>query len=161
MPSLDVVSKTNIAEVDNVVNGMGREVKQRFDLNGTMCSIERSGNTLTITADNNMLLRQMHDLLYRHCGRRGVDSRFLDFKSPQNAAKGSLRQEVLIRQGIDQALGKQIIKMVKDSKLKVQVAIQGDELRISGKKRDDLQVTIKSIKEMEIKLPLQYINFRD
>ena len=161
MPSLDVVSKTNIAEVDNVVNGMVREIKQRFDFKGTMCSIERSGNTLTITADNNMLLGQMHDLLYRHCGRRGVDSRFLDFKSPQNAAKGSLRQEVLIRQGIDQALGKQIIKMVKDSKLKVQVAIQGDELRISGKKRDDLQVTIKSIKEMEIKLPLQYINFRD
>ena len=161
MPSLDVVSKTNIAEVDNVVNGMMREVKQRFDFNGTMCSIERSGNTLTITADNNMLLRQMHDLLYTYCARRGVDSRFLDFKSPQNATKGSLRQEVLIRQGIDQALGKQIIKMVKDSKLKVQVAIQGDELRISGKKRDDLQVTIKSIKEMEIKLPLQYINFRD
>ena len=161
MPSLDVVSKTNIAEVDNALNGIAREVKQRYDLKGRMCSIERSDTTLTITADNNMLLRQMHDLLYTHCARRGVDSRFLDFKSSQNAAKGSLRQEVLIRQGIDQALGKQIIKMVKDSKLKVQVAIQGDELRISGKKRDDLQVTIKSIKEMEIKLPLQYINFRD
>ena len=161
MPSLDVVSKANIEEVDNVVNSLVREVKQRFDFKGTMCSIERSGNTLTITADNNMLLRQMHDLLYTYCARRGVDRGFLDFKSPQNATKGSLRQEVLIRQGIDQALGKQIIKMIKGSKLKVQVAIQGDELRISGKKRDDLQLTIKSIKEMEIALPLQYINFRD
>ena len=161
MPSLDVVSKTNIAEVDNALNGIAREVKQRFDLKGRMCSIERSGNTLTITADNSFLLRQMHDLLYTYCARRGVDSGFLDFKSPQNATKGSLRQEVLIRQGIDQALGKQIVKMIKASKLKVQVAIQGDELRISGKKRDDLQVTIKSIKEMEIKLPLQYINFRN
>ena len=161
MPSFDVVSKANIAEVDNVVNGMAREAKQRFDLKDKMCSIERSGNTLTITADNDFFLRQMHDLLYRYCGRRGVDNKFLDFKSPQNATKGSLRQEVLIRQGIDQALGRQIIKMVKGSKLKVQVAIQGDELRISGKKRDDLQLAIESIKEMEIELPLQYINFRD
>ena len=161
MPSLDVVSKTNIAEVDNALNGVAREVKQRFDLKDKMCSIERSGNTLTITADNDILLRQMHDLLYTYCAKRGVDIRYLDFKSPQNAAKGSLRQEVLIRQGIDQALGKQIIKMIKGSKLKVQVAIQGDELRISGKKRDDLQLTIESIKEMEIPLPLQYINFRD
>ena len=161
MPSLDVVSKTNLAEVDNAINGIAREVKQRFDLKDRMCSIERSGNTLTVTADNDMLLRQMHDLLHTYCGRRGVDSRFLDFKSPQNATKGSLRQEVSIRQGIDQALGKQIIKMIKGSKLKVQVAVQGEELRISGKKRDDLQLAIESIKEMEIPLPLQYINFRD
>ena len=161
MPSLDVVSKTNMAEVDNAMNGIAREVKQRFDLKGRMCSIERSGNTLTITADNDMLLRQMHDLLYTYCARRGVDNRFLDFKSPKNATKGSLRQEVLIRQGIDQALGKQIIKMVKGSKLKVQATIQGDELRISGKKRDDLQLTIESIKEMKVTLPLQYVNFRD
>ena len=161
MPSLDVVSKANITEVDNAVTGMAREVKQRFDLKDRMCSIERSGNNLTITADNNMLLRQMHDLLYKYCARRGVDIRFLDFKSPQNATKGSLRQDVLIRQGIDQALGKQIIKMVKGSKLKVQATIQGDELRISGKKRDDLQFTIESIKEMKVTLPLQYVNFRD
>ena len=99
MPSLDVVSKTNIAEVDNALNGVAREVKQRFDLKDRMCSIERSGNTLTITADNDMLLRQMHDLLYTYCARRGVDNRFLDFKSPRNATKGSLRQEVLIREG--------------------------------------------------------------
>jgi len=161
MPSLDVVSKANIAEVDNAINGIAREVKQRFDLRGTMCSIERSDNTLTIIADNNMLLRQMHVLLSSYCGKRGVDIGFLDFKSPQNATKGTLRQEVLIREGIDQAVGKQIVKMIKASKLKVQVAIQGDELRISGKKRDDLQLTIKSIKEMKVTLPLQYINFRD
>ena len=154
------MSKINLAEVDNAVNGISREIKQRFDLKGRMCSIERSGDTLIITADNNFLLRQMHDLLHTYCGRRGVDSRFLDFKSPQSATKGSLRQEVSMRQGIDQALGKQIIKMIKGKKLKVQVAIQGDELRISGKKRDDLQATIGLIKEMKIAQPLQYINFR-
>ena len=161
MPSFDVVSKTNIDEVDNAVNGIMREVRQRFDLKGTMCSIERSTNILTITADNPFFLQQMHDLLYKYCDRRGVDSRFLDFKSPQDATKGSLRQEVSIRQGIDQALGKQIIKMIKGNKLKVQVAIQGDELRISGKKRDDLQATIELIKKLEITQPLQYVNFRD
>ena len=161
MPSLDVVSKTNIAEVDNALNGIAREVKQRYDLKGSMCSIERSDTTLTISADNNMLLLRMHDLLHGYLGKRGVDSSVLDFKSPQNATKDSLRQEVLIRQGIDQELGKKIIKMVKGSKLKVQVKIQGDELRISGKKRDDLQLTIESIKEMKVTLPLQYVNFRD
>ena len=161
MPSLDVVSKTNIAEVDNALNGIAREVKQRYDLKGSMCSIERSDTTLTISADNNMLLLRMHDLLHGYLGKRGVDSSVLDFKSPQNATKDSLRQEVLIRQGIDQALGKQIIKMVKGSKLKVQATIQGDELRIIGKKRDDLQLTIESIKEMKVTLPLQYVNFRD
>ena len=161
MPSLDVVSKTNIAEIDNVINSVAREVKTRFDFKGAVCTIERSENTLTIIAGNNILLRQMHDLLYTYCGRRKVDRKFLDFKSPQTATQGSLRQEVLIRQGIDQALGKQIIKMMKGSKLKVQVAIQGDELRISGKNRDDLQLAIESIKAMELALPLQYVNFRN
>ena len=100
MPSFDVVSKTNIAEVDNVVNGLVREVKQRFDFNGTMCSIERSGNNLTIIADNDALLRQMHELLHIYCVRRTVEYAVMDFKPPQSATKGSLRQEVGIRQGI-------------------------------------------------------------
>jgi uncharacterized protein YajQ (UPF0234 family) len=161
MPSFDVVSKTDIAEVDNALNGIAREVKQRYDLKGTMCSLERSGNALTMTADHAMLLRQMLDLLYTYFARRGVDSRCLEFKSPQNATKGSLRQEILIRQGIDQVLGKQIIKVLKGSKMKVQAAIQGDELRISGKNRDDLQLAIEAIREMEVTVPLQYVNFRD
>lgn len=161
MPSFDVVSKANIAEVDNAINGISREVKQRFDLKGRMCSVERSEKILTITADSPLSLRQMHDLLYTYFARRSVDSGFLDFKSPEDATKGSLRQEVLIRQGIDQVIAKQIVKMIKGMKLKVQAAIQGDELRISGKKRDDLQRVIDSIKKMEIKLPLQYVNFRE
>ena len=89
------------------------------------------------------------------------DDAVMDFKPPQDATKGSSRQEVVIRQGIDQATSKQVVKMVKGSKLKVQVAIQGDELRITGKKRDDLQQTIAALKEMKVDLPLQYINFRD
>ena len=161
MPSFDVVCRTDIPELDNALNGVEREIKQRYDLKSTMCSVERSGNNITITADNDMLLRQMHELLHSYCARRNVDSTSLDFKAPQTATKGSLRQEAVIRQGIDQALGKQIVKTVKASKVKVQVAIQGDELRVTGKKRDDLQQTIESIKEMNVGLPLQYVNFRD
>ena len=161
MPSFDVVCKTNLSEVDNALNGVAREVKQRYDLKGRMCSIERSGSNLTITADNDTLLRQMHELLHIYCVRRKVDDAVMDFKPPQDATKGSLRQEVVIRQGIDDVTGRQVVKMVKGSKLKVQVAIQGDELRITGKKRDDLQQTIAALKEMKVDLPFQYVNFRD
>jgi hypothetical protein len=161
MPSFDVVSRTDVAEIDNAINGVGREIKQRYDLKGTMCSIERTGNNLVVVADNDMLLRQMDQLLQSYCTRRGVDIGSLDFKDPQSAAKGSLRQEVTIRQGIEDSMARNIVKMIKTSKLKVQVSIQGEELRITGKKRDDLQQTINTIKEMEIDLPLQYINFRE
>lgn len=161
MPSFDVVSKTDIQELDNAINGVKRETNQRYDLKGTMCSVERSGNSLTITADNEMLLRQMHELIRVYCAKRGVDSDALDFRSPQDATKGSLRQEVVIRQGIDDTTGKRIVKAVKSTKLKVQIAIQGDELRVTGKKRDDLQDAISTLKEMEVDIPLQYVNFRD
>jgi uncharacterized protein YajQ (UPF0234 family) len=161
MPSFDVVSKADVAEIDNALNGVGREIKQRYDLKGTMCSIERTGSNLTVVADNDMLLRQMHQLLQSYCARRGVDIGSLDFKDPQNAAKGSLRQEIAIRQGIEDSMARSIVKMIKASKLKVQIAIQGEELRITGKKRDDLQQAINAIKEMELDLPLQYINFRE
>jgi hypothetical protein len=161
MPSFDVVCRTNLAELDNAVNGVGREVRQRFDLKGTDCHLERSGDNLIINADNDMLLRQMHDLITTYCGKRRVDIKALDFKKPEIATKGTLRQEVAIRQGIEDSMCRQIVKKVKGKKIKVQVTIQGSELRVSGKKRDDLQETIKAIKDMNLDVPLQYINFRD
>lgn len=161
MPSFDVVSKTDLNEVDNAVSGVKRETQQRFDLKGTMCSIERNGDVLTITADDDMKLRQMHELLYTYMARREVDSRALDFKTPEDASKGSLRQQVTIKQGLDNDLARRITKDVKTAKLKVQVAIQGDSLRVTGKKRDDLQEVITLIKGLDIALPLQYENFRD
>ena len=156
-----MVSRIDIAELDNAINGVRRETQQRFDLKGTMCSLERTDNTLTLTADDQMKLRNMHELIYTYCARRGVDSRSLEFKNPESATKGSLRQQILVRQGIDQETGRRIIKAIKGTKLKVQVAVQGDELRVSGKKRDDLQEAIAFIKEMSLELPLQYVNFRD
>ena len=161
MPSFDIVSRIDMAELDNAINGIERELKQRYDLKGTMCSIERTGNDLTIMADNDMLLRQMHQLLHTHCARRGVDSGSLDFKTPQSATKGSLRQTVMVRQGVDDATGRLISKLVKAQKFKVQSTIQGDEMRITGKKRDDLQEVITALKDLKVDLPLQYVNFRD
>lgn len=161
MPSFDVVSKTDLAEVDNAVNGILRETAQRFDFKGTMCNVERSGEMLTVVADDEMRLRQLHELIHSYWSRRGIDSRSLEFKTPESATKGSLRQQVIIRQGIDGDLGRRIVKAVKATKIKVQVAIQGDELHVSGKKRDDLQETISVIKEIKIEQPLQYVNFRD
>ena len=161
MPSFDVVSRADVAEIDNALNGVGREINQRYDLKGTMCSIERTGNNLIVLADNDMLLRQMHQLLQSYCARSGVATGSLDFKDPQSPTKGSLRQDVGIRQGIADAMSRNIIKTIKAIKLNVQGAIQGEELLVTGKKRDDLQQDINDIKEMELDLPLQYINFRE
>ena len=161
MPSFDVVSKTDLTEVDNALNGVQRETQQRFDLKGTKCGIERSDSTLTITADDDLKLKQMHELLQTYFARREVDAKALDFKPAEAATQGSLRQTVEIKQGIEREIATKITKGIKSTKIKVQVAVQGDELRITGKKRDDLQEAIAFIKELSIEQPLQYINFRE
>ena len=161
MPSFDVVSKTDLMEVDNAINGVRREIQTRFDLKGTRSDISRDDNTLTMTADDTMKLRQLEDLLRSYLVRRKLDTAAFDFQEPQEASGGSIRQTISIKQGIDSDMGRKISKAVKGTKIKVQVAIQGTELRVSGKTRDDLQSTIKFIKEMELDQPLQYVNFRN
>ena len=161
MPSFDVVSKTDLMEVDNAINGAKREIKQRYDLAGTKCDISRSENTLTITADDTMKLTQVEELLYKYLIRRKVDRGAFAVTATQDATGDSIRQTIDIGQGIEGDLARKISKAVKGSKLKVQVQIQGSELHMSGKKRDDLQSAIAFIKEMNIKQPLQYVNYRD
>lgn len=161
MPSFDIVSKTDLTEVDNAVAGVMREVAQRFDFKGSKCSIERSEDKLTILADDTLKLKQMHELLRGYFARRKLDAGALDFKPPEKASGNLVRQEVVVRQGIDRDLAKTIIKAIKDSKQKVQAAVQGDELRVSGKKIDDLQATIALVRGLKIEQPLQYLNFRD
>ena len=139
MPSFDIVSKTDLNEVDNALNNVSREIDTRYDFKGSNCSIERAENTLTIHADDDLKLRQMHELLQGHLTRRNVDAAVLDYKDPVNAAGQSVRQLVAVREGLDKELAKKLVKQIKGSKIKVQVAIQGDELRVTGKKRDDLQ----------------------
>lgn len=161
MPSFDIVSKTDLAEVDNAINGIRREVAQRYDFKNSKCTIERKESEITIVADDEFKLKQMHELVKGYFARRKLDPGALDYKNPEQASGSTLRQTVIIKQGIEQELGKQIVKTVKGSKLKVQVAIQGDSLRVTGKKRDDLQAVMQMVKEMNIDLPLQYVNFRD
>ncbi len=161
MPSFDIVSKTDLEEVDNALANMMREMSQRYDFKNSKSKIERKEAEITIDADDELKLKQMHELLQGHLARRKIDAGILDYKAVEKAAGQSVRQKVLIRQGIDRELAKRLVKDIKDGKLKVQVTVQGDELRVSGKKRDDLQAVIQLVKGLSIDLPLQYVNFRD
>jgi uncharacterized protein YajQ (UPF0234 family) len=161
MPSFDIVSKTDLAEVDNALAGISREIAQRFDFKGSNCSIERKDETITLLADDDLKLKQIHELLKIYFTRRNVDPKALDFKTEEKASGNTIRQLIVIKQGIDREVAKTLIKEIKDSKIKVQVSIQGDELRVTGKKRDELQETIALVKKLPVELPLQYLNFRD
>ena len=161
MPSFDIVSKTDVHEVDNAIAGVAREIGTRFDFKGSKCTIARTENAITILADDDMKLKQMQELLRVYMTRRKLDPAALDFLTPERASGDALRQVVNIRQGIGQDISKRIVKEIKGSKLKVQAAIQGDEVRISGKKRDDLQEAIVLVKSLKLERPLQYLNFRD
>ena len=161
MPSFDIVSRIDLAEVDNALAGMNREIATRFDFKGSKCSIERKEGALSVLADDDLKLKQMHELLKVHMTRRKVEPGALDYKPPEKASGNTLRQTIALRQGVGADLARQLIREIKDSKLKVQVSIQGDELRISGKKRDDLQGAITVIRGLKLEQPLQYINFRE
>jgi uncharacterized protein YajQ (UPF0234 family) len=161
MPSFDIVSKTDLAEVDNALDGIRREIAQRFDFKGSKCTLERKDDDITLLADDEPKLKQMQDLMKVYFTRRNVDPKALDFKTQERAAGDALRQVVTVKQGIDRELAKTLTTKIKDSKIKVQVSIQGDELRVAGKKRDDLQEAIALVKKLEVDQPLQYVNFRD
>jgi cyclic-di-GMP-binding protein len=161
MPSFDIVSKTDLSEVDNALANIAREIATRFDFKGSKSRIEREDATLTLHADDQGKLKQMHELLKAHLVRRKVEPSALDFKEPEKAAGDTLRQVILVKQGIDKDLAKRLVKEIKDGKLKVQAAIQGDELRVSGKKRDDLQQAIALVRGLKIEQPLQFVNFRE
>lgn len=161
MPSFDIVSKTDLAEVDNALSNMQREMSQRYDFKGSNSKIERKELEIVINADDDLKLKQMHELFQGHLARRKIDAGVVDYKPVEKAAGQAVRQTAILKQGIDKELAKRIVKDVKGQKFKVQVAIQGDELRVTGKKRDDLQAVIEYIKGLSIDLPLQYVNFRD
>jgi hypothetical protein len=161
MPSFDIVSRIGLAEVDNAVAGVTREIATRFDFKGSKCSIQRKESVLTVVADDDLKLKQMHELLKVHLTRRKVEPGALDYKPPEKASGNTIRQTIALRQGVDADLGRQLIREIKDSKLKVQVSTQGEELRVTGKKRDDLQGAIAVIRDLKIEQPLQYVNFRE
>ena len=161
MPSFDIVSRTELSEVDNAIQGAMREIGTRFDFKGSQCSLERTDESILIRADDDLKLRQVQELLRGYLVRRKVEVGAFDFQKVETASGNTVRQIVLIKQGGERELAQKIVKVVKSTKLKAQIAIQGSEVRVSGKKRDDLQAVIALIKEQEIQQPLQYVNFRD
>ena len=161
MPSFDIVSKVDSPSVDNGISGVIKEITTRYDFKGSMCRIERNDNEITVNADDELKRKQMEELIITHLTRKGIDTNCLEFLKSESSSGNSIRQKVLIREGIDREISQKIVKEIKSSKTKVQVSIQGNELRISGKKRDDLQNVIQLVKNMALKFPLQYINFRD
>jgi cyclic-di-GMP-binding protein len=161
VPSFDIVSRIDLSEVDNAIAAINREIATRFDFKGSKCAIERNEGELRLVADDELKLKQMHELLKVHLTRRKVEAGALDFKPPEKASGNTMRQTIALRQGIDTELARRLVREIKDSKLKVQAAVQGGELRITGKKRDDLQAAISHIRGLKIEQPLQYINFRE
>jgi uncharacterized protein YajQ (UPF0234 family) len=160
MPSFDVVSEVNHHELSNAVDQANREVTTRFDFKGSGSNFELAGNLITMNTQSEFQLQQMYDILCNKLVKRGVDIAALDLGEPNIQLK-TATQVVTVREGIETAESKKMIKLIKDRKMKVQAAIQGDQLRVTGKKRDDLQEVIALLKDNQFAMPLQFKNFRD
>lgn len=160
MPSFDVVSDFDAHEASNAIDQANREVGTRFDFKGTGSKFVLDGQLITLTSQSDFQLQQMLDIMRQKLAKRGIDLACLEEREPEMTGSEA-HQTVLMQKGIESDLARKLVKMIKSSKLKVQAAIQGDKLRISGKKRDDLQAAIAFFKESDVDLPLQYENFRD
>lgn len=161
MPSFDIVSEVNQVEVRNAMDQTNKEVSTRFDFKGTDARVESAEKTLTLFADNDFQLSQVTDILTGKLTKRGVDVRSLKYGDVEKISGNKVKQVVTVRVGIDQDLAKKIVRLVKDSKMKVQASIQGDAVRVSGAKRDDLQSAIALVKKSVTDYPVQFGNFRD
>ncbi len=162
MPSFDIVSETDLQEVDNAVHQVIKEMGTRYDFKGSKSKVVRKDAEITLHADDDYKLEQVIEILKEKMVRRKVDIRVLDFGTVEPASGGMVRQVVTVRQGIEAELARRLVKQIKDAKLKVQTAIQGVELRVTGKKRDDLQEVIALLKaDTSVEMPLQFTNFRE
>jgi uncharacterized protein YajQ (UPF0234 family) len=160
MPSFDAVSKVDTHELTNAVDQAKRELEKRYDLRGTSARFELEGFVITQFAPSEYQLEQLLDILRLRLAARGIDARCLDLGAVESNLSGS-RREITIKQGIEQAQAKKLVAAIKEAKLKVDAQIQGDKLRVTGKKRDDLQLAIALLRKTDVELPLQFENFRD
>lgn len=160
MPSFDVVSQVDLNEVSNAVNQATRELDNRFDFKGTNAKFELDDSAVTVRAPNEFQVNQMYDILTARLASRKINVGCLEREATQQNVSDAW-QIVRVRQGVDTDLARQLVKLVKQAKMKVQVAIQGDQLRVSGNKKDALQKVIELIKGQDVSLPLQFVNFRD
>lgn len=158
--TFDIVSRVDMQEVRNSVDQAVRELRTRFDFKGSRSDIIFDGEEITLVGDDDFKLRNVVDILESKLVKRGINMKALRYGKIEPAAKDTVRQKLNLVQGVDKEQSKIITRLVKDSKLKVQVAIQGDQVRISGKNRDDLQEIIKIIKDYEFDIPLQFVNYR-
>lgn len=162
MASFDIVNKVDMQELENAINNTRKALQTRYDFRGTDTTIDLDKKTgrLRLETSDTMKLQALDGELVGNLARRGVDSKALDRKEPEPATKGRVRQEIALRQGIDKDTAKKIVKMIKNTKLKVQAQIQEDQVRVQGKKIDDLQEVIALLKEKDLGLPLQYVNMK-
>ncbi|MBM3346435.1 MAG: YajQ family cyclic di-GMP-binding protein [Betaproteobacteria bacterium] len=161
MPSFDIVSEVNKVELKNAIEQTNKEVSNRFDFKGSDARVEQSGQELTIYADDNFKLRQVMEVFQTKLGKRGIDVRSLELKEPEKIGGDKMKQPVLIKDGVSQEIGKTIVRALKDAKIKVTASIQGNTVRVSGAKKDDLQAAIVLARKTVTELPLQFNNFRD
>ena len=161
MPPFDVVSEANLVEVRNALDQANKEITNRFDFKGSDARIEQKERDLTAFADDDFKLTQVRDVLVSKFAKRDVDVRFLDYGDTQKISGDKVKQPITIKHGVSGDLAKKIVRLVKDSKIKVQASIQGDAVRVTGTKRDDLQATIALLKKEITDVPLSFANFRD
>ena len=161
MPSFDVVSRLDFQEIQNAIANVLREISTRYDFKGSQTTLERKDKDLTVVTDDELKLNQVHDLIITHFVRRKIDPLTLKKDSKEKAGGDKVRQVYKLNEGIEQAIAKKITADVKSSKMKVQVKINGNELRVEGKKKDVLQAVMKMIEEAKVGIPIQFINFRD
>ena len=163
MPTFDIASEVNQMEVRNAVDQCNKEVSNRFDFKGSDARVEINEKEKTLSAfgDDDFKLGQVRDVLTARLAKRGIDVRCLELEKVETIGGGKVKQVVKVREGVDQELGKKIVKLIKDSKLKAQTSIQGDAVRVSGAKKDNLQEVIALVQKSITDVPLQYRNFRD
>ena len=161
MPSFDIVSRVDMQEVDNAVNQAKKEIAQRYDFKGSKSSVTLKEGNVVIVADDDFKLKAVIDILHSKAYKRGISMKSFDFGKVEDASGGVVRQTVAIRQGISKDLGREINGIIKKLKLKVQSQIQDDQVRVTGKKIDDLQTVIQTLKEKDLDIDLQFVNMRD
>jgi len=161
MPSFDIVSRVDFQEIDNAIANALREITNRYDFKGSNTTLERSEKVITIVTEDDLKLSQVNDILISHFVRRKLDPLALGKKDKEKAGGDRIRQTISLVEGIEQDVAKKITSEIKSSKIKVQAKINGNELRIDGKKRDDLQSVMQLIEDLQVGIPVQFINFRD
>ncbi len=158
--SFDVASKINMPELENAINQATMEIRQRFDFKGSISEIKYENDALTLISEDEFKLKNVNDILQNKLIKRGVSLKFLDPGKVESALGGTVKQVIKLKQGIPQEKAKEIVKIIKDLKLKVQAQIQADQVRISGKSRDDLQIVIQALKKANLDIELQFVNYR-